>query len=219
VLRRHVERALLVDEPVPRQVRITQRGEMWPKPGGRAIAFTALQSLAVERVAFSWHARFPLLGPLALRVVDDYADGDGKLEIRVLGIPVQRQRGPETTAGEALRYLAELPFVPHAIAHNHELQWRELNERPTEVSTHVGGQLLTVELELDADGDIVGASSQMRRRKVGNEWVATPWGGRYGDYRALGGIRMPSSAEAYWELPEGRYVYWRGTIYVGAAPR
>ena len=197
---------------MPRQVRITQRGEMWLKPDGRAMAFTAIQSFAVERVAFAWHARFPLLGPLALQVVDDYADGDGKLEVRVLGIPVQRQRGPETTAGEALRYLAELPFVPHAIAHNRELRWRELEERCVEVATEVDGQLLTVDLELDADGDIAGVSSQMRQRKVGDEWVATEWGGRYGDYRMLGAIRMPTAAEAYWELPEGRYVYWRATV-------
>jgi len=53
--------------PFPRQVRITQRGEMWQKPDGQAMRFTATQFLAVERVAFSWQARFPLLGPLALR--------------------------------------------------------------------------------------------------------------------------------------------------------
>jgi len=25
-------------------------------------------------------------------------------------------------------------------------------------------------------------------------------------------VRVPTSGEAHWELPEGRYVYWRGTV-------
>jgi Family of unknown function (DUF6920) len=42
--------------------------------------------------------------------------------------------------------------------------------------------------------------------------VPTPWGGDFGDYQTFGGLRIPSSGEAYWQLAEGRYVYWRGTI-------
>ena len=212
LLRDYAERALLVEQPVPRQVRITQAGEMWQKPDARAMRFTATQFFAVERIGFSWQARFSLVGPLALRVIDDYADGDGGLEVRLLGLPLQRQRGPETVAGEALRYLAELPFVPHAIAHNRELEWRGLGERTAEVAGRIAGERLTVELEFDDAGDIVRSSSQSRRRKVGNEWLPTPWGGRFGDYKILGDIRLPTSGEAYWDLPPGRHVYWRGTV-------
>ena len=93
------------------QVQLTQRGYMWLKPGARPMSFTAVQHFAVERVAFAWRARFPL-GPFSLRVVDDYDRGAGALTVSAFGVPLQRQRGPETTAGEALRYLAELPYVP-----------------------------------------------------------------------------------------------------------
>jgi hypothetical protein len=41
----------------------------------------------------------------------------------------------------------------------------------------------------------------------GKTWVPTPWAGEFGDY-----ISLPTSAEVYWELPAGRYVYWRGTV-------
>jgi hypothetical protein len=58
---------------------------MWLKPGSRAMRFTATEVFAVDRIAFSWQARFPLLGPLAMRVVDGYADGRGELEVRLLG--------------------------------------------------------------------------------------------------------------------------------------
>ena len=185
---------------------------MWLRPGARGMRFAAAQCLAVERVAFAWRARFPVAGPLALRVVDRFADDDGELAVRLLGLPVQRQRGTETAAGEALRYLAELPWVPHALLHNRELEWRELDERRVEVATRLRRRRLTVEFAVDESGDIVGSSSQMRQRKITAEWLATPWGGNFGGYEKLGGIRVPTSGEAYWDLPEGRYVYFRARV-------
>ncbi len=59
------------------------------RPGGRAMRFSAVEELAVDRIAFSWRARFPL----AIRVFDGYSGGRGKLEARVLGVPVMRQSG------------------------------------------------------------------------------------------------------------------------------
>jgi hypothetical protein len=168
--------------------------------------------LEVERVAFEWRARFPIAGPLALRVRDEYADGAGLLEVRLLGLPIQRQRGREVAEGEALRYLAELPWVPPAVERNLELEWHRLDGRRTEVATRVGEQRLTVELERDADGDVVRASSQMRRRRVGDRWVLTPWSGTFADQRVFGDLRIPTRAEVAWEPPEGRFVYWRGTV-------
>src|SRR5438132_14069167 len=93
IVRRAAERAV-PGERVPRQVRVAQEGEMWLKPGARGLRFKAAESFAVDRVAFAWDAHFPIFGPLSLRVVDDYADGDGKLDVRFLGLPLQRQRSP-----------------------------------------------------------------------------------------------------------------------------
>ena len=42
-----------------------------------------------------------MLGSLSLPAVDDYADG--KLDMSLLGLPLQRQSGPETVSGQALR--------------------------------------------------------------------------------------------------------------------
>lgn len=67
-------------------------------------------------------------------------------------------------------------------------------------------------VEFDAAGDIVRTSSQMRLLKLDKTWVRTPWAGEYSDYQVLGGIRIPTSAEVYWNLDSGRFVYWRGTV-------
>lgn len=122
VVSAYLQRALSGDGRAPRQVRIRQQGQMWLKPNARPRSFTATQHYAVERMAFSWQARSRLAPLLALQVRDEYDEGEGSLTVRLLGRVMQRQRGPEVSAGEATRYLAELPWVPNAMAHNTHLR-------------------------------------------------------------------------------------------------
>jgi hypothetical protein len=212
LVRRHLERSLSAVSFVPGQVRITQEGEMWRKPGARAMRFTAVEEFALERVAFSWRARFSILPFVAMKVVDDYSEGDGQLRASVLGFPVMRQRGPETVAGEALRYLAELPWIPHAMLLNRELEWRELDAQNVEVAAQVADERLAVRVGFATGGDIVSIWCDSRPRPVGKTFVPTPWAGTFGEYAVVAGARIPTWAEVRWELPEGPFVYWRGTV-------
>jgi hypothetical protein len=197
---------------VPRNIRIVQMHEMWLKPGGRPLGFRADEEFAVTEVAFEWRARFRILPLVSLRVVDRYERGRGALVGRVFGIPFLRQDAPELTEGEAARYLAELPWAPHAMAANDGLEWRQLDKRTVEVATRTGAARPAVRLELDVNGDIAGASSDGRPRLEGKRVVRTPWSGRFGDYAVLGGIRLPTWGEVAWELPSGRFTCWRGTV-------
>jgi hypothetical protein len=197
---------------VPRNIRIVQMHEMWLKPGGRPLGFRADEEFAVTEVAFEWRARFRILPLVSLRIVDRYEWGRGALVGRVFGIPFLRQDAPELTEGEAARYLAELPWAPHAMAANDGLEWRQLDKRTVEVATRTGAARPAVRLELDVNGDIAGASSDGRPRLEGKRVVRTPWSGRFGDYAVLGGIRLPTWGEVAWELPSGRFTCWRGTV-------
>lgn len=203
--------AVLSDGPPPVAVEIDQAGVMWSKPGARPLHFTAVERLAVDRVAFDWRARFPLAGPLALHVLDRYADGEGRLDVRLLGLPLQHRRGPALTAGEAARYLAELPWVPWAMRLNPELEWRALDGRHVEVSTCAGGSRVAVVLTFDG-ADVVRATAASRPRTAGRRTEPTPWGGAFRGHRVLDGLRLPTWAEAYWELERRRFVYWRAEI-------
>ncbi len=181
---------------------------MWQKPGGRGLPFTAVEEFAAEVVAFVWRARFPLV-----RVLDRYANEEGLLEVRLLGlVPVARVRGPDVDEGEALRYLAELPWVPYTMAANRELEWRELADRLVEVTTRVRSARAALRLEFDTAGDFVGVAADARPRREGKQIVRRPWAGSFGDYAAVGGVRIPTSGEVRWDLPEGPFTYWRGTI-------
>lgn len=85
-----------------------------------------------------------MLGPVALDVIDSYDGRDGVLEVRLLGIPVQRHRGSDLALGEAFRYLAKIAWVPQAIVANRELEWQGLDERSAEAATWVAGERIAV---------------------------------------------------------------------------
>lgn len=208
LVRRHLERALAADAGRPRRVRIEQTGEMRLKEGGRWLPFRAVEELAVAEVAFVWRARFRLAPLVRLDVVDRYEAGAGRLEARLFGrLRAMRSQGPDLDEGEALRYLAELPWAPHAIAANPELRWREAGPDAVEVAAR--GVAAT--LRFDGVADVV-ASSAVRPRPVGRESVPTAWGGSFGDYMSLGGVRVPTFAEVAWQLPEGPFTYFRGRV-------
>jgi hypothetical protein len=185
---------------------------MWRKPGAKPLRLRATEDFAIEEVAFAWRARFLLLGPLALEVVDEFGKGAGRIRVKLLGLPLQTETGPEIALGQAMRYLAELAWVPQAIAGNRELEWRQIGERQLEVATQVGPARAAVELELDKAGDIIGATGMRPRRGPGGEVQPTPWGGAFSGHTGFGNARLPAAAETWWDLPDGRFVYWRGRV-------
>jgi hypothetical protein len=207
---RYVERNLPSGD-LPSRVRFGQVGEMQLKPG-RWMRFTAEQEVLVERVEFSWRARFSIAPLVALCVDDWYRAGEGALEVRLFGLPLKRSRGPEVAKGEAMRYLAELPWVPHALVGNRELAWRQLGETTVEVALGLAGARPAMRLHFNDAGDIVAASADDRPRAVGDHAVATPFAGEFGDYQVFDGVRVPTAAAARWELEDGPFVYFRGQI-------
>src|SRR6185312_4256022 len=189
VLSSYVERAL-AGAGACQTVRVEQVGEMVLKPGARPRRFTASEEFLIDRVGFTWQARFPLVGPISMRVTDSYRSGEGLLEVCVLGLPLQRKRGPELAQGEAFRYLAEIPWAPHAMLANPELQWRELDRRVVEVATDVVGERVAVRLIFDEHGDIAQTIAERPRVEAGN--ALTPWVGEYRDYGVRDGVRIPT---------------------------
>jgi hypothetical protein len=209
---RHLELTVPEGDSTPARIRLTQRGEMVQKPGGRRLQFTAVEEFAVGELEFEWRAAFGPNFLVRMIVVDRYRGGEGSLSAKVWGVlPATRSSGPDTDRGEAMRYLAELPWVPQAMAANPELSWRELDDGSVEVSTLVGGRAASVHLSFDEAG-FVRTVSGIRPRMAGRTAIDTRFSGSFGDYVELGGIRVPCTGEVSWELPEGPFTYWRGEV-------
>jgi hypothetical protein len=207
----HLSRVMPEGTEIPAHVRLAQTGEMVRRPGEKPLEFSAVQDYEVAKVGFEWRASFGPNPMVRLNVVDRYRDGDGSLSVRVWGlVPLSRSSGPDSDRAEAMRYLAELPWVPQAMGSNPELSWRDLEDGSVEVSTLIGGRAASVRLSFD-DG-LIRSASGIRPRIAGRTAIDTPFTGTFGDYVELGGIRVPGSAEVSWDLPEGPFTYWRGEV-------
>ncbi|MGE0786391.1 MAG: DUF6544 family protein [Sandaracinaceae bacterium] len=185
-----------------------QRGTMRLSPGGRWMPFTAEQRFSTDEVSFRWHARVKM-APLITAVVEDaFEDGAGRLDAKVFGrISVAHGEGPELDRGEVQRYLAELPWNPRAIFENRALVIADGPEGTIRV--HAGDPEAYVDLELDAEGDVVRAFTTTRMRTGSGP---TPWEGRFEGYARIGAARIPRTARVAWIPPEGRFEYFRGEI-------
>lgn len=196
----------------PRTVRLRQRAEMRAKPGDAWQRHTAEQVISVYDPGFVWLARVRLAPLLSASVLDAFVDGEGLLEVRLLGsLRLARNSGPQVSRGELMRYLAELPWAPHAMLHNPHLRWRELDGATVEVSSDSIGGPARVRLVFE-DGDVARIEADDRPRALGCGTVATGWRGRFFDYSELGGCRIPVRAEVSWLLDEGPFTCWRGEV-------
>ncbi len=212
IVRRYYAKCVRAEAAEARVVRVTQTGEMQLAPEKPPVLFTATEHFATHEVAFVWDARVRMAPMVGAVVVDRFAHGRGLLDARLFGtLSLAHGVGPDTDVGEAQRYLAEIAWVPQAIAQNPELQWRSVDERRIEVGVSINSARAVVTLKFDTEGDMVGASAR-RPRQVGGKSVLTTWGGSFSAYRELGGLRVPTHAEVWWDLPERRFVYWRGNV-------
>ncbi len=209
IIRRYCERAIPTSGPVPRAVRLTQIGDMWRAPGTRPMHFTATEDIAVDDVAFAWTARLSVARILSLRIDDGFDGEHGWMRGHLAGIPVIDRSDPGVDVGAAIRYLAELPWAPHALLANRRIAWTQTGPRSVEASTPVGGVRAAVTFEFDACGDIVRVGTKARPRYGGDP---APWGGCFGDHRVLGGIRIPTAARVHWLRPEGAFTYRDGAV-------
>lgn len=193
-----------------RVVVATQIAEMRLTPEQDFFPLTATQMFGTHTPDFVWHARATMMGAVPVEVVDAYVGGHGLLEARIASsITVARQDGELADRGEAVRYLAELPFNPDAILNAAMLEWTAIDATQLRVSMKVGSGVVAALLRFDAAGDIVEVEAQ-RPRLVDGTVVESRWVGRLSGYAAVGAYRLPMQGEVLWDLPEGEFVYWRG---------
>jgi len=198
------------------QVSLTQTGEMRGGAADRWRRFHAHQSIALTHPAFRWSARTGPLG--AIGVVDALGPAGARLRVRALGLLPVAQAAPcdALTKGEAMRYLAELPWAPDAMLLDRALDWQVLDDRRLRVSTGRGAARATVDLRLGQDGLVAEVSALDRPRLEGQTFVERPWRGRFTCYLFHAGRRLPYHAEVCWTLDGAEVPVWRGQLLTWA---
>jgi hypothetical protein len=205
-------RRAVCETPVPNTVCLRQRGEMRANLRDPWRPFTAEQVINIHEPGFVWLARMQTAPLASARILDCYVDGEGLLEARLFGsLRLARAAGPQAGKGELMRYLAELAWAPHAVLHNPQLSWRQIDATTVEVSAESPAGPARLRLVFE-NGDITRVEADDRPRAAGRRIVPTRWQGRCGDYREMNGCRIPTRAVASWLLEDGLFEYWRGRV-------
>lgn len=215
-------RAALADgAPIVAALRLTHRGTFNLAAEGpdRWIAFTSTQRVTTRRPGFVWDARMALAPGLAVRVHDAYVAGDGLLHAAALGlVSLADLRGssPEpggVAHGEFMRFVAEAAWYPTALLPSQGARWSAVDAHSATVTLADGAVGVALLMRFDPHtGLIESVRAEARGRTVGKDVVMTPWEGRWSDPALQGGMTVPMRGEVAWLTPEGRRVYWRGTV-------
>lgn len=186
---------------------MSESGEQW-KP------FTSRQRVVTQPPGFVWNGSVALLPGLAVHVHDAYIAGEGILHPAVLGLyTLMNLRGSGDVAlGELMRYWAEAPCYPTALLPSQGVRWTARDADSAQATMADGPHTVTLLFRFTDEGLIESVRAEARGRTVGKAVVMTPWEGRWWNYQARDGMRVPMSGEVAWLTPGGRMPYWRGTI-------
>lgn len=213
VVQEYLRRVLGESMALPQRQYLEQVGDLRFALSNRWRSFHATEHRDLVDIAFRWSARMRLAPMTWIDAVDERQGEHGSSSHRLWGrFPMQTTEGDDIAVSHAMRYLAELPWSPHAMVSNTKLRWREIAENRIEVSTRVCETRICVRFGFNGAGNPVAAYIPDRPCVMNGRTFRSPWQGIYGDFRTVCGIWMPTTAENSWQLPGGPFEYWRGTV-------
>lgn len=206
VMRDFAERNGAVRGDLARGAALAQDAAMQMKPGAPWQPIAARQRIATGAAGFCWEGRAAGAGPAKFRVLDAYAGGRGLLAVQLFGVlPAARSRGGALDRGEAMRYLAELPWAPDAILGNPGIRWSDAGKDGVAAALDLTDGPVEVRFGFDDAGDIVEVTARGRpARGPGGRQVLRDWQGHFAQYEWIGARRIPTRAEVGYLDETGR---------------
>lgn len=211
VVRRYLNWAGVVGQPIPGSMALRQAGRIRPGAGRPWWRFTADQSFLMGLPAFGWLAHVRVAGLQLLRVRDSYVAGRGRMEVRFARVvPLANHRGDVLNEAALLRYLSEMVWFPAALLLGN-VEWRQLDQNTAQATIHDAGLSATGTLRFDNHGRPLEFTARRGRHLGGNRFRADPWIVAYTAYGQLNGVRAPTEGWAGYCSPSGtqRYVELR----------
>lgn len=203
---RNLRRAGVLGNPIPRRVRLRQRGEILLRE--RWLPFTADEVYTLDPPAFEWTAGIKRAGLPLARAKDSLAGGRGRMHVRLLNLfTVVDATGPEMDQGSLLRWLNETMWFPHVWATD-VITWQPIDDVSAVGRVSVGGTTVEAEFRFDGEGRLLDFRAD-RHRIDGEVAALTPWRTPIAGHGRFAGIEVPNRGSALWELEPGDLEYIR----------
>jgi hypothetical protein len=221
-VQRYLRVAIPDGAPAIGTARLRHDGEFRTKPGARWFPIQGEEYFTIASPGFLWQARMRVAPLLWVDACDRLIAGRGHMLVRFNSlITLADVSGPQIDQGAHARWLAEAVWFPPAFA-GPLFEWKHIDRRSARVTLECPRAPVSAVVEFDGEGQALRISGERYRSTGRGQAVLTPWLGKCSDYREFGGLRVPSSVEALWGLPEGEFSYARfrvtGLEYDVAAP-
>lgn len=148
-------------------------------------------------------------GLLPVTARDTYLSGRGRMLVKAFDlIPVVDSSGYEIDVGELVTYLNDAILMAPSLLLGPETSWRAVDARSFDVTLRDGSLSVTARVWLDEQGAPKDFSTTDRfydgpdGKRVRTEW-RTPVSG----WQSASGRKLPTRAQAVWQLPSGPFAY------------
>lgn len=201
---RYFARAGVVGKPIPRTVRLTQKGRIRSSSESNWMELEAEEVYSVTPPAFVWRTWMPSAAlPIAFGR-DAYLDGSGSILIKLLALfPVADEHGDELRAAALMRLLNEMAWFPAAYL-GRNVSISPVDDSAFTVTIADRGLTATGTLYVDAEGRLV----NFRARRFNTSTRSTEtWETPMTAWGSFEGLDLPTAGSAVWKLPTGDLSY------------
>ena len=201
---RYLRNAGIVGKPIPRLVRVTQKGRIRGSADAQWMTFEARETYSVGPPAFLWRAWFPTERTPIVLGRDLYFEArDGILMKMLAMFPVADEHGEQLQAAGLMRYLNEMSWFPAAfLGDNVEILARDTDSFSVRLTDR--GIVASAIMFIDEQGRMTNFRAE--RFNTATRTIQT-WETPITDYADYSGYQLPRSGSAIWRAPEGDLTY------------
>ncbi len=174
--------------------------------------FSAREQFTVHPPGLLWDASIKQAPVLSVFVRDSYVSGQAGMRADVLGVVtvMNAPRDRRLAEGALQRYLAEAAWLPTALLPSAGVTWTAMTDSSALATLKDRDLSVSVEFRFNDANEISGTYVPDRNRSVGDDYVPTPWEGRFWRYEFHDGMLTPTHGEIAWRVDGVLQPYWRG---------
>lgn len=203
-VRRYLVVSGVVGKPIPRTVRLTQRGRIRGAPEDSWMNFEAVEVYSTHPPAFVWKASFPTRKLPIVLGRDNYLDGESSILMKMLSLfTIADEHGDAVREAGLMRYLNEMLWFPAAFLGDN-VTWRAIDDRSAEVTLADRGMTATATMFFDDADRIVNFRAE--RFNTATRTMET-WETPIVAWADYDGVTLPIHGSAVWKLAAGDFAY------------
>ena len=209
-VQRYLRRAGVTDRAAIRSVRLRQGGTMTLSPDAKPIPIRGRQYFAADPPGFVWWGRVRIAPGVWIDARDKVIDGQGGMKVVLESTrTLQDVSGPALDQGALTRLLGELTWMPTALTDQRYVTWEAIDRFRARARLRVNSREVEAAFHFGPDGLPTRFTAE-RQRDLGNGRSAlTPFVGTIGDWREVGGLRVPFAVEGSWILDGKPFTFAR----------